>query len=116
MLARIPQSGDSSGAALGVRSVALLQIAKWSRSLHTSRLIAPADYTDCHGFLYLLARKLAEKIVRGSAEIRNLINLIFLALATLPSWFSEMDCHRSLFRHDANAMTIHRYAIQAYLI
>ncbi len=28
MLALIPQSGDSSGAALGVRSVALLQVAK----------------------------------------------------------------------------------------
>ena len=27
MLALIPQSGDSSGAALGVRSVALLQVA-----------------------------------------------------------------------------------------
>ena len=33
MLALIPQSGDSSGATLGVRSVALLQVTKWSRSL-----------------------------------------------------------------------------------
>ena len=32
MLALIPQSGDFSGAALAVRSVALLQVAKWSCS------------------------------------------------------------------------------------
>ena len=32
MLALIPQSGDFSGATLGVRSVALLQVSKWSRS------------------------------------------------------------------------------------
>ena len=32
MLVLIPQSGDSSDTSLGVRSVALLQVAKWPRS------------------------------------------------------------------------------------
>ena len=37
MLALIPQSGDSSGATLGVRSVALLQVPKLTRNLHISK-------------------------------------------------------------------------------
>ena len=37
MLALIPQSGDFSGATLGVRSVALLQVPKWSASLRLTR-------------------------------------------------------------------------------
>ena len=37
MLALIPQSGDSSGAALGVRSIALLQVPKPAGNLWDSR-------------------------------------------------------------------------------
>ena len=37
MLALIPQSGDFSGAALGVRSVALLQVPKFAGNLWDSR-------------------------------------------------------------------------------
>ena len=44
---------------------------------------------------------------------RNLINLI---AHFVRSMYSVINYHRSLFRHYANAMTIHRYAIKAHLI
>ena len=44
---------------------------------------------------------------------RNLINLI---AHFVRSMYSVINCLRSLFRHYANAMTNHRYAIKAHLI
>ena len=63
MLARIPQSGDSSGAALGVRSIALLQIAKWSRSLHGTWRLCRCRLQG--RFRYKNYRKL-QKIIQNS--------------------------------------------------
>ena len=63
----------------------------------------------------LIARMNTDRSCRSCSPkgSRNLINLI---AHFVRSMYSVIYCHRSLFRHDANAMTIHRYAIKAHLI